>query len=109
MAMSAGEIQTAFNRELGRKIVETRKARKWTQSALALEIGTHRNTLERWEQGMYSCPLWMLLRIADVLCCNHLHLLPAKKYTWSNELKEFVRERDPQMSVRELKRMGEIA
>ena len=107
--MTAGEIQTAFNRKLGYKIVQKRKQRGWTQSAMALEIGVHRNTLERWEQGEHVCPPWMLLRIADVLCCSHVLLLPAREYTWGGELRKLERERDPEMSVRELKRMGEIA
>ena len=45
-------------------------------------------------------PLWMLLRAADVLCCNHLNLLPAQAFTW-NGLRTLTDERDPQLSARE--------
>lgn len=56
------------------------------QQTLAAEIGVHRNTLMRWEMGEGSLPLWMLLRICDVLCCQHLLLLPARTYTWGEDL-----------------------
>lgn len=95
----AGVIESAFNRELGRKIEAKRKQRKICQQDLAREIGAHRNTLLRWESGEGAPPMWMLLRIADVLCCNHLLLLPDVGLTWGEAIM-VAHERDSKKDLR---------
>lgn len=77
-----GQIEAAFYRELGRKLELRRKNCGLTQQALAVEIGCHRNEIYRWEAGISPMPMWMLMRISDVLGCAHLFLMPSKDYTW---------------------------
>ena len=82
MMPAASVTERAFNSAIGLIIESKRKERGISQQMLALSVGVHRNTLCRWESGERACPLWMLLRIADLLCCNHLVLLPRREYTW---------------------------
>ena len=91
-------IEAAFYRELGRKLEAKRKQRGWHQQDLAREIGVHRNTLMRWEAGEQGIPLWMLLRVCDILCCQHLLLLPAREFIWGI-LPHYVSERDSKKDV----------
>jgi hypothetical protein len=39
-------------------------------------------------------PLWMLMRVADVLRCKPNFLVPSREYTWGI-YREYLRERDP--------------
>ena len=89
-----GELEAAFYQELGRKLELRRKAQGMTQQALAAKLGVHRNMVYRWEAGESAVPLWMLLRAADLLGCNHLFLMPSKEYTWGL-YRDYLRERDP--------------
>jgi transcriptional regulator with XRE-family HTH domain len=89
-----GNIESAFYRELGRKLESKRKERGWHQQDLAAEIGVHRNTLLRWESGEGPIPIWMLLRLCDILCCQHLLLLPAREFTWGMDYTAMRQERD---------------
>ena len=89
-----GEVEAAFYAECGRRIVAQRKRRKVSASELAAEVGVHRNTISRWESGDQAIPFWMLLRIADILECNHLFLTPGRDYTWGKYY-AYLRERDP--------------
>ena len=95
-----GFIEQQFNIECGRKIMEQRRKMGVHQQNLALEVGVHRNTLSAWEAGERGVPLWMFLRIADMLRCNLLHLLPSSSYTWG-ELRRFTAERDPALTREE--------
>ena len=88
-------IQDEFNRELGQKVRKARKHAGFSQTDLSLEIGVHRNTVGRWEEGEDSVPLWMLLRIAYTLQVSHLILLPTRELIWGRQLAGFTRERDP--------------
>ena len=89
-----GEIEHAFYVDLGRQIAAKRKQRGVSQQNLAQEIGVHRNTLNRWELGHQDAPLWMLLRICDILECQHFILLPDRRFTWGMDLETFKKERD---------------
>ena len=89
-----GELEAAFYQELGRKLELRRKSQKMSQQTLAAELGVHRNTLMRWESGEQKAPLWMLLRIADLLSCNLLFLMPSRDYT-GGLYRDYLRERDP--------------
>lgn len=88
------QVEAAFYRELGRKLFDKRMSRKMSRETLAREVGCHRNTVMRWEEGDCVIPIWMLLRICDVLCCNHLLILPAREYTWGREYQAMKRERE---------------
>ena len=89
-----GEVEAEFYKELGILITAKRKQRGWCQQDLAKEIGVHRNTLMRWEAGYQDAPLWMLLRICDILGCQHFLLLPDRKFIWGKDLEIVTRERD---------------
>ena len=94
-----GSVQTKFEKALGEQITARRKDSGFTQIALAAEIGVHRNTLSRWEDGDGSPDVWMLLRIAYVLQVNHLLLLPGRELVWGSELPSASLERDPVFGI----------
>jgi transcriptional regulator with XRE-family HTH domain len=93
-AIRDGELEAAFYQELGRKLELRRKAQGLTQQALAAELGVHRNEIYRWEAGKSAMPLWMLMRVADVLSCKPNFLVPSQEYTWGL-YRDYLRERDP--------------
>ena len=88
-------IEAAFASALGANIEAKRKQRQIHQQALAADIGVHRNTLMRWESGESMPSPWELLRLADMLGCNYIHLLPSREHTWGRDLRPMMRERDP--------------
>lgn len=90
-----GAVEQRFNAEVGRLIQLRRKDRGFSQTTLAAEIGVHRNTLMRWEDGEASLPLFMILRIAYTLRVTHLALLPGRDMVWGTDLIRAARERDP--------------
>ena len=112
-------IESRFAQELGRNIGSKRQACQWRQQDLAVEIGVHRNTLMRWEDGLSECPMLMLLRICDTLGCNHLSILPGRDFTWGayreaqreRDIKRRIRyERDPALSEHEIMKLtGRVA
>lgn len=95
MNRPVGNIEKAFNEEVGRRIQTRRKRCGFSQTALASEIGVHRNSLCHWEQGDAGCPLWMLLRIAYTLQVNYVLLTPGREFVWGKDLERAARERDP--------------
>ena len=52
---------------IGEKIREARKAAKMTQEALAMEIGSKRSVISKYESGQIDPPLPQLQKIADAL------------------------------------------
>jgi DNA-binding XRE family transcriptional regulator len=98
--MTRGEIESAFYLELGRKLEAKRKQLKMSRQSLAVEIGVHRNTIFRWEIAEASMGIWHLLRLCDVLRCNHLLMLPGLEFTWGGELRSMTTERDPKRRIR---------
>jgi len=88
-------IEQAFYTELGRKLASKRRERGLHQQDVAHEIGVHRNTLMRWKSGEQGITLWMLLRLCDILSCQHFILLPEREFTWGAELHALRYERDP--------------
>ena len=90
--------EARFYAELGRKLKAKRKQRGMSQDDLALLVGIHRNTVSRWEEGDAAVPIWNLLRVCDILCCQHLLLLPAREYIWGKDLEPMQRERDRHMA-----------
>lgn len=91
--MTDGVIEGAFYAEMGKKLWCKRTERGWSRAALAKEVGCHRNSVERWETGG-SISVWMLLRVCDILCCQHLLMLPSREYTWGGDYERMKRERD---------------
>lgn len=87
-------IESAFYTEMGHLLTDRRNRAGFTQSALAAELGVHRNTVFRWESGEAAVPTWELMRIADVLSCNHSMLIPAKGFTWGRDYHALQRERE---------------
>lgn len=84
--MADGAIEANFYYVLGSQIEIQRKRAGLTQTDLGALLGVHRNTILRWESGECPVDAWQLLRMADVLHCNHLLLLPAKEFTWGGDL-----------------------
>ena len=116
--MTDQQVETAFCVELGRKLREKRRQRGMSLEAVAHGLRTYRNQVWRWELGLAPMTPWDLMRIADVLCCNHVVLLPSRGFTWGEALlpqnepdatpaekKAAQRERDPELS-REERRFG---
>lgn len=100
--MSDGEIESVFYREFGRKLAAKRKHRGFSQESLAAELGVHRNTVCRWERGESPIDLWVLLRLADLLSCQHLMLLPAREFTWGGPMVRRMQvERDPASRIQQ--------
>ena len=97
MSIADMSIEAKFYAELGRKLEGKRKQRGLSREDLARESGVHRNTILRWESGDSNVPIWNLLRVCDILSCQHLLLLPAREYTWGVELDPAQRERDRSM------------
>ena len=95
MNPQAGIVEQKFNQETGRLLVLHRKERGFSQSTLAAEIGVHRNTVARWEDGEAGVPLWHLLKTAYVLRISHLVLLPPRDMVWGLESERASNERDP--------------
>ena len=87
-----GAIEREFCCEQGRLLREKREHRRISQAQLGALVGVHRNTIWRWEDGDAGIPVWMLLRVADALSCNHLALMPAKRYTWGLDYVPIVHE-----------------
>jgi transcriptional regulator with XRE-family HTH domain len=90
-----GMIEGNFYRRMGSLLEAKRKQRGVSQTDVGSAIGVHRNTIMRWESGESAIDMWQLLRLADVLSCNHLLLLPSREFTWGTDLVRLERERDP--------------
>lgn len=75
------DLEAKFYIQLGAEITARRRRLKMKQQAVAARIGVHRNTLMRYEYGD-RIPIWTLLRLCDVLCCNYLILLPGRETVW---------------------------
>jgi transcriptional regulator with XRE-family HTH domain len=87
-------FEKLFYVEMGRIVTAKRKQRGLSQTALARRVGIHRNTLNRWLNAETHMPVWMILRIADALSCNHLILLPGREFVWrGGQVEEFRPER----------------
>jgi len=97
MGRETGAIEFAFNVELGRKLRDKRLQRRVSLEALGTQIGVHRNTIARWETGEFAMTVWDFLRACDALSCQHILLLPARGYTWGEDLGPMQRERDRYM------------
>ena len=99
--MSDGAIEAGFYSCLGRNIEAKRKERRLTQTDVGRLLGVHRNTIMRWESGDGRVDMWMILRLADALNCNHLMLLPPREYTWGTDFGRILAERDPGLTRKE--------
>lgn len=64
---SEEENDLRLRRELGRRLVELRKRRKWSQRELAQRVGVQRSRLGKWEQGVCFPSLPMLAALSRVL------------------------------------------
>lgn len=68
-ALSKSSAQLAFSmREFGKRLAEARERSGMTQKELADRLGTHRQVISRWEQGVSEprlAQLHALLRLCD--------------------------------------------
>ena len=58
--------ETVLKAALGKRIMQLREARDWSQAELARRVGVERTTLLRWERGA-TPPLGKLLALSQVL------------------------------------------
>ena len=70
------ENDLRLRRELGRRLVELRRCRKWSQRELARRAGVHWSRLGKWERGECAPPLSMLAALSHVLEVTPNQLLP---------------------------------
>ena len=99
-----GKIQAEFCYRQGQLLKAKREQRRITQSDLGRAVGVHRNSICRWETGDCEISTWMLLRLADALSCNHLLLLPERKYVWGADYMPTLREGLPSAKAVALER-----
>lgn len=92
--MTDGKIEATFAQRMGLLIRQRRIAAKLSRRELAVEVGVHMNTVFRWEIGEQVVNAWMMLRVADVVGCSFMALLPGREMVWGPELAAMVRERD---------------
>ncbi|PKQ10363.1 MAG: hypothetical protein CVT69_00190, partial [Actinobacteria bacterium HGW-Actinobacteria-9] len=53
---------------IGRRLIDARIERGWSQRRLAEALGIHQQQVARWERELYGCvSLSRLTRVADVL------------------------------------------
>ena len=64
-----------FTKAVGRRIAELRRARGWTQQALADRLRIDVSALQRLERGAHACTLDTLWKIARALRVEPLQLL----------------------------------
>jgi transcriptional regulator with XRE-family HTH domain len=92
--MMDGKIEAGFAERMGVLIQHRRLAAGLSRRQLALEVGVHRNTVLRWEIGEQIASAWMTLRVADVVGCSFMSLLPGRDAVWGEEQEAMMRERD---------------
>jgi transcriptional regulator with XRE-family HTH domain len=62
-----GESRPVARRELGRRIVQLRKRRGWSQADLAGRLGVTRERVGNWERGEHAPPLEALAALGEAL------------------------------------------
>lgn len=68
-------MNTALSSAMGARIRELRRARKWSQSDLARQIGVTKASVGQYESGDRSPSYEVLLRIADTFSVTADYLL----------------------------------
>ncbi|HSK76551.1 MAG TPA: helix-turn-helix transcriptional regulator [Thermoanaerobaculia bacterium] len=75
---SEEEYDLRLRRELGRRLVELRRRRKWSQRELAQRVGVDRSRLGKWERGITVPSLFMLAALSRELEVTPNELLVLK-------------------------------
>jgi transcriptional regulator with XRE-family HTH domain len=70
-------ISVTMARTLGRRLAAARRARGWTQAALANALGIESSSLSRYERGGREAPVRLVLATARLLGTDVAHLLGA--------------------------------
>ena len=60
---------TDFNKSIGARIAEARRAKKMSQAEAAQELGISTQKLSNWERGYSPIPAVAICHISDVLAC----------------------------------------
>lgn len=60
---------TDFNKSIGARIAEARRAKKMSQAETAKKLGISTQKLSNWERGYSPIPAAALYHISDVLAC----------------------------------------
>lgn len=69
---------------IGKFIQELRKEKKWTQEELASKLSTARETVSKWERGVYIPNTEMLLKLQDLFDVSVNEILYGEKINKSN-------------------------
>ncbi len=77
-----GESQPVARRELGRRIVQLRKRRRWSQGELAGRLGVTRERVGNWERGEHAPPLEALAALGEVLRVPLDELVLGRRRGW---------------------------
>lgn len=71
---------------MGRRIVQLRKRRKWSQGELAKRLGITRERVGNWERGDHAPPLEALAALGEILRVSLDELVSGKrKGRWLSE------------------------
>lgn len=65
--------------EFGRRVAARRKAKGWTQDDLARRIDMSRASVANMETGRQRAPIHVVYRLAKVLDCTPIDLVPPPK------------------------------
>ena len=60
---------TDFNKSIGARIAEARRAKKMSQAEAAQKLGISKQKLSNWERGYSPIPAGTLYSISEVLSC----------------------------------------
>lgn len=93
-AQKRGDYQAQFEREVGRRIAVWRTKRRMSRCELALRIGVHSHTVDRWEERG-GVGLWHLLRICGELETPYATMIPGHALELTAIHREARFERDP--------------
>lgn len=66
-------------KKMGMFVGELRKEKGWTQEELGEKLGITNKTVSRYETGVYSIPLDILERLADIFCVSIVELINGER------------------------------
>ena len=87
-ARGKGQKMYFDQKEMGRRIRETRKFKGWTQEELADRLNISREHIGRIERGVYGCSLDLLVELSCVLSASTDYLLMGRTTDREKERKQ---------------------
>jgi transcriptional regulator with XRE-family HTH domain len=74
-ASSGSKRRTTLRKQLGLRIIQARRRRRWNQEALARRLGVNQKTLREWERGSSAPSLESLAKLSEVLEMTYEELI----------------------------------